>query len=141
MKTPGERSMPLKTKIAKPSIGAKKIAAVEDKPLARRDGTGHLDPKYAADLRARSVASAEDHTVDRAFLRPTTKRRVPLAQELGREAVMTMTSAEDQSDQLQAQLGEEVGGPFVVTTADQELALGTDPSNPLDATREPFPRT
>ena len=43
--------------------------------------------------------------------------------ELGREAVMTMTSAEDQSDQLQdaeLELGGEIGGPFVPTTAGQE---------------------
>ena len=91
-----------------------------------------------------SLASAEDHTVDRAFLRRSKQRRAPLANELGREAVLTMTSAEDQSDQLQdvaLSLGEEIGGPFVPTTAGQEFARGRDRSNPRGATREPFPRT
>ncbi len=57
---------------------------------------------------------------------------------------MTMTSAEDQSDQLQdvpLELGEEIGGPFVPATAAQEFAEGSDASNPPGATREPFPTT
>lgn len=91
-----------------------------------------------------SLTGAEDHTVDRAFLRKSRSLRAPLADELGREAVMTMTSAEDQSDQLQdlpLELGQEVGGPFVPTTAGQEFARGSDRSNPRGGTREPFPRT
>jgi hypothetical protein len=112
--------------------------------FTRRDATGHLAPRYADDLHANSLASAEDHGVDRAFLRTSRSLRAPLAMELGREAVMTMTSAEDQSDLLQGEpleLGQEVGGPFVPTTAARELAPGTDASNPPDATREPFPTT
>lgn len=130
----------------------KEMAASVTKPKAsskashapRRDGTGHLDATYAADLHAMSLASAEDHTVDPAFLRRSNPRTVPLANELGREAVMTMTSGEDQSDQLQEvalSLGEEIGGPFVPSTAAQEFARGRDPSNPRGATREPFPKT
>jgi hypothetical protein len=110
--------------------------------VIRRDGTGHLAPRYAADLRARSRASAEDRTVDRAFLRSSTSRSDSLAEELGREAVMTMTSAEDQSEQLQdVVVDEESGGPFQITTDREELTRGTDRSNPPDATREPFPKT
>ena len=33
----------------------------------------------------------------------------------------------------------EVGGPFVTTTAGEELAPGVDESNPMDATVEPVP--
>jgi hypothetical protein len=113
-------------------------------PAARRDATGHLAPKYAADLHARSLASAVGHGADRAFLRSSRFLRAPLANELGREVVMTMTSAEDQSDQLQdvpLELGEEIGGPFVPATAAQEFAEGSDASNPPGATREPFPTT
>jgi hypothetical protein len=90
------------------------------------------------------VASGEDHTVDRAFLRRSKSLRAPLANELGREAVMTMTTAEDQSDQLQdatLENGDEIGGPFVPSTGDEEFAEGSDPSNPRGATREPFPVT
>jgi hypothetical protein len=111
-------------------------------PIARRDATGHLDPKYAADLRARSKESAEDVGVDRAFLRTKKSGGDSLANELGAEAVATMTSAEDQSDQLQdAEVEEEKGGPFVTTTGGQEFAEGTDASNPSSATREPTPKT
>ena len=139
-----------KTKVsAKPNLTTKvSVLAKVKVPLAkvsrvvRGDGTGHLGTEYAADLRARSRASAEDHTVDRAFLRKSKSLDDPLAEQLGEEAVMTMTSAEDQSDQLQ-DVGdiEEIGGPFEITTAGQEFARGTDRSNPRGATREPFPRT
>jgi hypothetical protein len=154
-KTKKKNSVHSMTKIAskakvstKPSL-AKEESALAKEPLRakvsrvmRGDGTGHLGAKYAADLRARSLASAEDHTVDRAFLRESKSLDDPLAEQLGEEAVMTMTSAEDQSDQLQdVEVVEEIGGPFEVTTARQEFAPGTDRSNPRGATREPFPRT
>jgi hypothetical protein len=112
--------------------------------IQRRDATGHLDAGYAADLHARSRASEEDHSSDLAFLRTPKSRRSPLAAELGREAVMTMTSGEDQSAELQdvaLPMGEEMGGPFVPSAAAREYAPGEDRSNPSDATREPFPTT
>ncbi|MGO8992947.1 MAG: hypothetical protein ACLQVI_06440 [Polyangiaceae bacterium] len=130
------------TRVSKPST--KKMAATAKVPatFSRRDGTGHLDARYAAALRAKSRASAQDLTVDRAFLRESKSPPDPLAEELGEEAVMTMTSAEDQSDQLQyVAVEEEIGGPFEITTPDEEFAQGTDPSNPRGATREPFPKT
>ena len=128
-----------KAKSVPPKVFIKKPEA---RRVSGRDGTGHLDSTYAAELHAMSLASAEDHTVDRAFLRVSTTLRAPLADELGREAVMTMTSAEDQSDQLQdVEVVEEIGGPFEVTTAGQEFARGTARSNPRGATQEPFPRT
>jgi hypothetical protein len=127
--------------------GSKKTAAKglsHARILVRRDGTGHLDPAYAAVLHSRSRASKEDHGTDRAFLRESASLRAPLANELGREAVMTMTSAEDQSEQLQdsvLELGEEVGGPFVLTTGGEEFAPGPDLSNPRGTPPEPFPTT
>jgi hypothetical protein len=36
---------------------------------------------------------------------------------------------------------EEQGGPWVVSAASEEFALGFDDSNPADAHREPFPKT
>lgn len=113
-----------KTKKA-PVHGSKSVAVSQ---VSRRDGTGHLNATYEADLRERSLASAEDHTVDRAFLRRGKTRPAPLADELGREAVMTMTSAEDQSDQLQdveLDLGEELGGPFLPPAAQRGDADAT----------------
>lgn len=108
----------------------------------RRDATGHLNPKYAADLRARSRESHEDLGSESAFLVSSSRSRDTLAEELGEDAVSTMTSGEDQSERLQdLEVEEERGGPFVRTTARQEYGLGTDKSNPRDATREPFPTT
>ncbi len=128
---------------AKAKTKAKAKAPAKAKTVSRRDATGHLNPKYAAELRAKSRESAEDLHVDRAFLRKSKSReKDSLSEELGAEAVMTMTSAEDQSARLQeGEVEEEIGGPFVITPARREFARGTDRSNPRKATREPFPKT
>ena len=125
---------------AKPAKAAPAKAAPA-KAAPRRDATGHLNPKYAAELRARSRESRENHGNDDAFLRKS-RAHDTLAEELGEDAVATMTSGEDQSERLQDQeVEEERGGPFVHTSAREEYARGTDKSNPRDATREPFPTT
>ena len=126
---------------AKAKAAAAKAKAAPAKAAPRRDATGHLNPKYAAELRARSRESREDHGNDDAFLRKS-RAHDTLAEELGEDAVATMTSGEDQSERLQDQeVEEERGGPFVHTSAREEYARGTDKSNPRDATREPFPTT
>jgi hypothetical protein len=67
---------------------------------------------------------------------------ISLAEELAEEAVEAMTSGEDKlTDDLAADVPEERGGPFVTTTEGEEMADGTDASNPKGATREPFPKT
>ena len=133
------KAAPAKAKAA-PAKAAKAKAAPA-KAAPRRDATGHLNPKYAAELRARSRESREDHGNDDAFLRKS-RAHDTLAEELGEDAVATMTSGEDQSERLQDQeVEEERGGPFVHTSAREEYARGTDKSNPRDATREPFPTT
>ena len=109
------------------------------KPPPRRDATGRLDPKYASDLRARSRENQEDD--NRAFFKKAHSGD-DLAEELGEQAVGTMTSGEDQSEHLTGEeVEEERGGPFVKTREGDEFAGGTDRSNPRDSTREPFPRT
>ena len=56
--------------------------------------------------------------------------------------VATATTGEYEAESVREQdVPEEVGGPFVETTAREEFGHGTDPSNPKGATREPFPRT
>ena len=128
-----------KAKAATAKAATAKAATAKAAP--RRDATGHLNPKYAAELRARSRESREDHGNDDAFLRKS-RAHDTLAEELGEDAVATMTSGEDQSERLQDQeVEEERGGPFVHTSAREEYARGTDKSNPRDATREPFPTT
>ncbi len=115
----------------------KKAAA---KPRVRRDATGHLNPSYAKDLRRLSRENVE-HDDDRAFL-VGERADDALAQELGTEFVETVTSGEDEGTELRdADVPEERGGPFVTTTEGTEFAEEPDASNPLGATREPFPKT
>lgn len=58
----------------------------------------------------------------------------PLAQELGAEYVLNVTSGgEGVAEWRDAETVEERGGPFVITTAGQEMADGVDGSNPIDA--------
>jgi hypothetical protein len=115
---------------------AKKKSAV----IRREDHAGHLDPGYAADLLAKGEET-RTHDDDRGFL-PEGRARDSLAAELGEEAVVAMTSGEDDlADDLDAPVSEEQGGPFVPSSSHEELAHGTDPSNPKGATREPFPKT
>jgi membrane protein involved in colicin uptake len=127
-------------KAATKKAATKKAATKKAAAPARRDATGHLDPSYARDLRARSRASRDDPNDTRAFIRGT-RSNDDLAEELGEEAVATMTSGEDQSERLEAEVEEETGGPFIKTPARREFARGTDKSNPRSASREPFPRT
>jgi hypothetical protein len=147
---PKKVAVPRKTKVAAPKKlaapsvrKAVKRAAVKGTspvraPIRRRDGSGHIDAKYAKDLleqsgvrEAREAAFVEgSHTKD------------DLAEELGEEAVETMTSGEDEGEDVADQdVPEDSGGPFVVTTGGTEFAGGVDASNPRNAKREPFPTT
>jgi hypothetical protein len=129
--------------VAKVKAATKPKPAAKRKPLPeakRRDATGHLNPKYAAELRERSVESAEPR--EPASFVKGSKSGDPLAEEMGEEFVKTVVSGEDtQEDTLDQVVPEEGGGPFVQTTGGTEFAEGTDPSNPESAEREPFPTT
>jgi hypothetical protein len=128
---------PAKKKAAAKPPAKKKVVAATRKPIKRRDATGHLDPSYEHDL-ARGRQKPDD---DRAFL-VGERADEPLAQELGREFVETVTSGEDEGTELRDEfVAEEIGGPFVTTTRGQEVDEKPDASNPADATREPFPKT
>jgi hypothetical protein len=64
-----------------------------------------------------------------------------LAEELAEEFLTAATTDEDVAEELQDEVTpDELGGPFVTTTAREEFAKGTDPSNPKDADAEPLPR-
>ena len=114
---------------------ARKLAAPA---MRREDRAGHLDPRYAAELRSRS-----DHEPagPAGFIsRPRAKD--DLVEGLAEEFVSSANSGEYGAEDTENQdVPEEVGGPFVETTDRQEFARGTDASNPKGATREPFPRT
>jgi hypothetical protein len=135
---------PSPTKSApRPAVGATGAEAPKHdagKPIRRRDATGHLDPHYAAHLRAESGHSRD--TGDNVAFLSAERSDDAFAEELGEEAVEAMTTGEYQGeDGLDQVVEEERGGPFVESTAGIEYAEGTDPSNPSTATREPFPKT
>jgi hypothetical protein len=85
--------------------------------IRRRDRPGHIDAKYAAELLQIAGRTVEP----RAFL--------------------AHPRNDDLVEGLEEELIEENGGPFVVTSAEIEFAHDTDESNPIGATREPFPTT
>jgi hypothetical protein len=117
---------------------APRRAAPKAKGLRREDRPGHFDPKYAKALRAESGRMPAE---PRAFI-VEPRANDDLAQELAEEALETATSGEyDGEDRMNADVPEDVGGPFVQTTPKQEFAHGTDPSNPKSAKKEPFPTT
>lgn len=138
------RRAPAKRAAAKKAPAKK--AASKSKPVVRRDAVGHLDPKYAADLRRRSQESGpESGRPSRGFLVKTkgsNHKNDDVADLLGGETVRSMTSGEydgeDEQDQI---VEEERGGPFIETKAKDEFAYDRDKSNPKRATREPFPTT
>jgi hypothetical protein len=116
---------------------AKRLAA-KRLPMPRRDGAGHLNPHYAAELLDKSYHPPPE---PESFVeRP--RSNDDLVEELGEEVVQEATTAEyEGEDLLNQEVPEERGGPFVETSGSDEFAHGVDPSNPKGAKREPFPRT
>ena len=112
-----------------------------DKPITRRDATGHLDPEYERKLLEQSRENRTRDGGTEAFIRGT-RTNEELAEELGESFIQAATSGEDaEADRHDRVVPEEEGGPFVPSTAGQEFAGGTDESNIAEATREPLPRT
>ena len=119
------------------AISAASRKAVSPKPLRRRDGTGHLNPRYEERLRNPLV----HHTGgERAFL-GSDRSTDALAEELGEEFVAAATGGQYEGASFDGVVPEETGGPFVETSGAQEFAQGVDASNIEGATREPFPTT
>jgi hypothetical protein len=114
------------------------------KLLKRRDATGHINPKYARELleKARETRNDDDSPEAlHAFLRGS-KTSDPLAEGMGEAFVEAATSGEgSEANRHERLTTEEQGGPFVVTTGQEEFAAGTDESNIPEATREALPKT
>ena len=110
-------------------------------PLGRRDATGHMNPEYERDLLEKSRENRSNGETDSAFIyRP--RAGDELGEELGEAFVESATTGEDAgSERLDRPVPEEYGGPFVRSNAATEFARGTDASNIVGATREPFPTT
>lgn len=121
------------------------MPAQQPRPLKRRDGAGRIDPRYARELlaKARETRNDDDQSAEAAFAFLKGARPIdPMARERGETFVQAATSGEESEAEWRDQItAEEVGGPFVVTTASEEFAPGTDESNIADAEREPLPRT
>ncbi len=82
-------------------------------------------PRAPLNLRAnrKSGAQGRKHMPDDEF-----------ARERGEEFIRSVTSGGNAGDEmLEAEVPEEIGGPFVTTSAAQEFAEGTDAANPEDA--------
>jgi hypothetical protein len=102
------------------------------------DNQGHIDPDRAARLLALSAARNGSYA---AFIE-TSKAEDDLADELAEVAVVAMTGGESRMvEDMNRDVEEDWGGPFIVTSANREFAGGTDDSNIPEATREPFPTT
>jgi hypothetical protein len=102
------------------------------------DGAGHLDPGHAERLLA--LARGERAKDDPKAFVTKPESEDDFVEELGEATVATMTSGEEAlAPELDAEVEEERGGPFVETSASVEFADGTDESNIAEATREPLP--
>jgi len=113
-------------------------------PVKRRDATGHLDPEYERDLleKGRAHRNADgDAEALYAFITGTSSGE-ELSEELGEAFLQSATSGEEsEPDRHDRITPDEIGGPFVPSTARREFASGTDESNIAEAMREPLPRT
>lgn len=115
--------------------------------------TDHVTPPSdsAARIQARTDAAREEaqrHALRAddtdAFVRDPSKHdtrgRDDLAEELGEGFITTATSGQESGqDNLDEVVDEEVGGPFLETTGEEQFATGTDGSNPRGAERAAFP--
>jgi hypothetical protein len=108
----------------------------KQKPLI--DGAGHLDPKLLQGIRERAQVPKPEV----AFIDAAAHSSDALAEHMGEAVIEAITSGQD--DELENQdtvATEEIGGPFVETPSEAEMAEGTDESNIEGATRNPFPTT
>jgi hypothetical protein len=127
-------------KKAAPKAAVKVPASAKgaSQPIRRRDGSGHLDPEYAAKLRRQSGGPPP---MENNFVHGS-RSKDDLAEILGEQFVERATTGEEEAEEmLDQEVPEERGGPFVPSTAGAEFAEGTDKSNPKGAKREPFPTT
>jgi hypothetical protein len=118
--------------------GASAARVVGARRVDHRNGAGHLEPVYEAAMRRRGRERVRV-AAERAFVSGTSSSN-PTAEECGEDFVMTVTSGQDAGESaIDEESSEEGGGPFVETKARVEFAYDTDGSNPIGATREPFP--
>ena len=105
----------------------------------------HRSPGSTKAARKRRAASLESSGRGRRSCHPNggpARTDEDLAEELAEEFVTQATSGREQEETIQDEITpDEIGGPFVPSTAQEEFAAGTDASNPSDAEPAPLPRT
>jgi hypothetical protein len=106
-----------------------------------RAGGRHARPAGSAKENQVHVRRSDDAD---AFIRDPESRPVHssdiLADTLGREFVKAATTGEDMADEdLEQEVPEEVGGPFLESEASREYDPHPDESNPPGATKEALP--
>jgi hypothetical protein len=70
-----------------------------------------------------------------------TRVRDDLAEMMAEEFLSSASSGEEQTQEGRDQVvAEELGGPFIQSTDEEEMADDVDGNNPIDAEPEPFPR-
>ncbi|MEO8178082.1 MAG: hypothetical protein ABI895_04540 [Deltaproteobacteria bacterium] len=108
----------------------------------QRDANCRSSPEHARRLLAAAREThndAQDAESSYAFL-VNARSSDSLAEGLGEAFIESATSGQESATHRHDQITtEEDGGPFVITSALDEFAAGTDDSNTDDATREPFP--
>ncbi len=130
---------------AAPSAGGHTTQATHaprrPRKLVRRDRPGHIAEAYARELHEKSGAPDNDSALPHAFL-ASAQSFDDLAEQLGESVISAATSGEDPGEDVADQfVTEEVGGPFVTTTAAEEFGYDVDASNPVGSYREPQPKT
>lgn len=90
--------------------------------IRRRDATGHLDPQYAAHLHAKSGKTEKG--CGPGFLRGLARSDDSLSERLGEEFVLSATTGGSEAERGSREdfVSEELGGPFVITSVEEELA-------------------
>ncbi len=70
-----------------------------------------------------------------------TRTRDDLAEMMAEEYLASASSGEEQGQERRDRVvAEELGGPFIQSTAEEEMVDDVDGNNPVDAEAEPFPR-
>ena len=126
--TPSRSKVPLKRTAAKASSGKRSPRRAPVVHGRVRHVVAVDEPRERVGESAKALSIETANGVDE------------LGEQLGEMFVENITGADDAAtDRSAMETTEEVGGPFVITTATSEFALGTDASNPPDADREAQP--
>jgi hypothetical protein len=105
------------------------------KPAAPERVRPHPDPEHLARADKANAFIGDPDDGDGAV-----RTSDDLAEALGEDFVLAATTGENMNgDDFDQVVSEEIGGPFVETSGDEEFADGADESNPDDATSEPVP--